>query len=116
MLNEASNQPAYQSLCCRHVGTLHRWLSKMYPSEDSDKTENAQVDLNLRWAHMSKGKLSHTAALSSYIMKTCFVILTPQTHFYIGKMGFAGVYIIFLISAIKHGLWVPVRTALMRQF
>ena len=25
------------------------------PSEDSDWTENAQADLNFRWAHMSEG-------------------------------------------------------------
>ena len=32
------------------------------------------------------------------------------------KLGFTGVYIIFLISAQKHRLWVLVRTALTRQF
>ena len=32
-------------------------------------------------------------------------------HFYIVKLGFTGVYIIFLISAKKHRLWVLVRTA-----
>ena len=40
--------------------------------------------------------------------------LKPQ--FYIVKLGFIGVYIIFLISAQKHRLWVLVRTALMRRF
>ena len=33
------------------------------------------------------------------------------TPFYIVKLGFTGVYIIFLISAQKHRLWVLVRTA-----
>ena len=32
-------------------------------------------------------------------------------HFYIVKLGFTGVYIIFLISAQKHRLWVLIRTA-----
>ena len=32
-------------------------------------------------------------------------------HFYIVKLGFLGVYIIFLISAQKHRMWVLVRTA-----
>ena len=39
-----------------------------------------------------------------------------EPHFYIVKLGFTGVYIIFLISAQKHRLWVLVRTALARQF
>ena len=39
-----------------------------------------------------------------------------KPHFYIVKLGFTGVYIIFLISAQKHKLWVLVRTALSRRF
>ena len=34
-----------------------------------------------------------------------------KPHFYIVKLGFTGVYIIFLISVQKHRLWVFVRTA-----
>ena len=34
-----------------------------------------------------------------------------KPHFYIVKLGFTGVYIIFLISAQKHRLWVLVKTA-----
>ena len=37
-------------------------------------------------------------------------------HFYIVKLGFTGVYIIFLILLRKHKLWVLVRTALARRF
>ena len=37
-------------------------------------------------------------------------------HFYIVKLGFTGIYIIFLISAQKHRLWVLVRTASARRF
>ena len=39
-----------------------------------------------------------------------------KPHFYIVKLGFAGVYIIFLISAQKHRLWVLVRAASLRRF
>ena len=39
-----------------------------------------------------------------------------KPHFYIVKLGFTGVYIIYLISAQKHRLWVLVRTALARRF
>ena len=51
------------------------------------------------------------------IRKTCLYNVDPlKPHFYIVKLGFAGVYIIFLISAQKHRLWVLIRTASLRQF
>ena len=51
------------------------------------------------------------------IMKTRLYNFDPlQPHFYIVKLGITGVYIIFLISARKHRLWVLVRTASSRQF
>ena len=49
--------------------------------------------------------------------KTCLYNFDPRIpHFYIVKLGFTGVYIIFLISAQKHRLWVLVRTASPRWF
>ena len=54
---------------------------------------------------------------NSSITKTCLYNFDPlKPHFYIVKLGFTGVYIIFLISAQKHRLWVLVRTASPRQF
>ena len=51
------------------------------------------------------------------IKKTYLYNFDPlKPHFYIVKLGFIGVYIIFLISAQKHRLWVLIRTALARQF
>ena len=51
------------------------------------------------------------------IMKTCLYNYDPlKPHFYIVKLGFTGVYIIFLISAQTHRLWVLIRTASERQF
>ena len=48
----------------------------------------------------------------SDITKICLYNFDPlKPHFYIVKLGFTGVYIIFLISAQKHRLWVLVRTA-----
>ena len=40
--------------------------------------------------------------------------LTP--HLYIVKLGFTGLYFFFLIFALKHRLWVLVRTASLRRF
>ena len=52
--------------------------------------------------------------------KHAYIILTPLNptfiHFYIVKLGFTEVYIIFLISAQKHRLWVLVRTASPGRF
>ena len=47
------------------------------------------------------------------IMNTCPCDVDPLTpHFYIVKLGFTGVFIFFLlIFALKHRLWVLVRTA-----
>ena len=51
------------------------------------------------------------------ITKTCLYNFDPlKPHFYIVKLGFTGVYIIFLISAQKHRLWVLVRTASPRRY
>ena len=51
------------------------------------------------------------------ITKTCLYNFDPlKPHCYMVKLGFRGVYIIFLISAQKHRLWVLVRTALSRRF
>ena len=51
------------------------------------------------------------------ITKTRLYYFDPiKPHFYIVKLGFTGVYIIFLIFAQNHRLWVLVRTALPRRF
>ena len=45
------------------------------------------------------------------IMKTHLYNFDPlKPHFYIVKLGYTGVYIIILISAQKHRLWVLLRT------
>ena len=52
-----------------------------------------------------------------YIRITCPCDLYPLTpHFCIVKLGFTGVYIIFFIFALKHRLWVLVRTASLGRF
>ena len=51
------------------------------------------------------------------ITKTRLYNFDPlKRHFYIVKLGFTGVYIIFLISAQKHRLWVLVIVASWRRF
>ena len=71
--------------------------------------------------HDNGGVLSFYVLISSLksitITKTCLYNFDPlKPHFYIVKLGFKGVYIIFLISAQTHRLWVLVRTASPRRF
>ena len=50
-------------------------------------------------------------------MITCPCNVDPLTpHFYIVKLGFTGIYFCFLFFALKHRLWVLVRTALLKRF
>ena len=49
---------------------------------------------------------TYNGIIKIYITKTCIYNFDPlKPHFYIVKLGFTGVYIIFLISAQKHRLW-----------
>ena len=65
-----------------------------------------------------QNKLSKPTPLhQAHITKAYLYNFDPlKPHFYIVKLGFTGVYIIFLISAQKHRLWVLVRTASSRRF
>ena len=67
----------------------------------------------------------NTPGFSKELYTTCKIDLTKtrlynvdplKPHFYIVKLGFTGVYVILLISAQKHRLWVLVRTASPRRF
>ena len=57
-------------------------------------------------------KQSYSGTTKTYLYN--FDRLKP--HFYIVKLGFTGVYIIFHISAQKQRLWLLVRTASERRF
>ena len=46
--------------------------------------------------------------LSLFITTTCLYNYDPlKPYFYIVKLGFTEVYIVFIISAQKHRLWYP---------
>ena len=50
------------------------------------------------------------------ITKTCLYNFDPlKPHLYIVKLGFTGIYLIFLITAQKHKLWILVRTGSLRR-
>ena len=65
-------------------------------------------------ANSKSQKLSNLVKLTR---KHAYIILTPfNPTFTYSKTGVTGIYIIFLISAQKHRLWVLVRTASPRRF
>ena len=72
------------------------------------------------WLSMSVVRpISWSCLWFSYVLitKTCLYNIDPlKPLFYIVKLGFTGVYIIFVISAQKYRLWVLVRTASTRRF
>ena len=86
---------------------------------------NKQYTLNL-WVIYLTNQQNHTRTQIKQskrepgnisITKTYLYNFDPlKPHFYIVKLWFTGVYIIFLISAQKHRLWVLVRTASARRF
>ena len=52
-------------------------------------------------------RINYGLQFCMHIMKTRLYNFDPlKPHFYIEKLGFTGVYIIFVISAQKHRLWV----------
>ena len=73
-----------------------------------------QLVLQNRWSTMiftpilSTNEKCHERPESS--RKHTYIILTPLNTTFIAKLGFTGVYFIFLIFAQKHRLWVLVRT------
>ena len=83
-----------------------------------------RVILNLKkwdWQYILSGSICRSCSCTLFpniyrkincITKTYLYNFDPlKPNFYIVKLGFLGVYIIFLISAQKHRLWVLVRTA-----
>ena len=70
------------------------------------------------WSDAMNSPLLINAFRTIYcITKSCLYNFdTHKPQFYIVKLGFKGVYIIFLISVQKHRLLVLVRTASSRRF
>ena len=74
-------------------------------------------------ANMSTLQLDRTRILAREVFKNFHHENIPiynfdpfKPHFYIVKLGFTGVYIIFLSSAQKHRVWVLFRTVSARLF
>ena len=79
---------------------------------------SAHSDQSICYPHeeTSHPFLSKTHRLISSRKHAYIILNLIKLRFYIVKLGFTGVYIIFLIFAQKHRLWVLVRTASSRWF
>ena len=89
---------------------MDTYFTSSFPSNFEKK--NKQKKKTKNYAHGAIIRLNTVCTVClNYITKTCLYSFDPlKPHFYIVKLGFTGVYIIFLISAQKHRLWVLVRT------
>ena len=76
-----------------------------------------EMKIFMVFSEKKKSKFSSYFIVYMSITKTCLYNFDPlKPHFYIVKLGFTGVYIIFLISAQKHRLLVLIRPPMLRQF
>ena len=98
--------PYLVSWCSMWSGLIHLWiwtnpLSEKGVLEKINKTSGKKCsDKVLKPNHQSMFILMRWLAVKHHITKTCLYNFDPlKPHFYIVKLGFTGVYIIFLISA-----------------
>ena len=83
---------------------------------------NAEIYFTLFMIPIPSFRRLAVISVFRFITKTHLYKFDPlKPHFYIVKLGFTGVYIIFLISAQRHRLlilrlWILLRTASMRRF
>ena len=92
---ESTLFPVAAAIVLRH--TMHHLSCDLPQSTDNARTIKIEI-------------ITFFAEETIFITKTYlynFDLLKP--HFYMVKLGFTGVYIVFLISAQKHSLWVPPR-------
>ena len=102
-----------------HKLTAH-WVPKSLSDEQMATRASVYSALLKRFRSKEDDFLSRLVTVDEtwvHITKTYLYNFDPfKPHFYIVKLGFTGVYIIFLISAQKHRLWLLVRTASARRF
>ena len=87
---------------------------------NANKSNNSEIYLGSTFACKSFERFLDNGFFTLFIRGITKTYLynfdSLKPHFYIVKLGFTGVYVIFVISAQKHRLWVLVRTASTRRF
>ena len=128
---EKINKPVLNSLLGFYVCTIYWqyriWIAQRYISRLSPlrpRFDSRRLHVAYSWSnffsttHGPKKPTSGPRERVYSITKTCLYSVAPplKPHFYIVKLGFTGVYIIFLVSAQKDRLWVLVRIGSPRRF
>ena len=104
----------------RRLSCAHKTVIWLHHRRNVTDSEDDRLYLNISAPYESQlsngAKRRDFEPIYEVITKTCLYNFDPlKPHFYIVKLGFTGVYVIFLISAQKHRLWVLVRTASARS-
>ena len=121
-----SDHPAHAQIISRVFAfrsyIFHSSIMLLADSEGPCQT----LSLHLHCQHMPKDTflygMAHTVLWDPHGLIISFPLhhennFDPlKPHFYIVKLGFTGVYIIFLIFAQTHRFWVLIRTASPRRF
>ena len=95
-----------------HLGCVMYNVPSGAWAESKDPDQAVHPPCQIFWCLSVRSSVS-----KKFITKTRLYSFDPlKPHFYIVKLGFTLVYIIFLISTQKHRLWVLVRTASSRRF
>ena len=104
--------------CCAHKATVVRQsLKGLLWGRPQNTPTNVEEELEYSsgTVDLVLDKIGIQINISIIKTRLCnFDLLKPRV--YIVKLGFTRVNIIFLISAQKHKLWVPIKTASQRQF
>ena len=106
------------------IGSISRLSNSVDPDEKAHydqcsqkKNKKKKKKIFFFWSTWLKRVNLPLLQLVSSRKRALYTFDPLKSHFYIVKLGFTGVYIIFLISAqICHRLWVLVRTASPRRF
>ena len=101
-------------MLCNHFPLLPclpwQWIKRSHVHKNINLKEDHQTTITIKFD-------SNAFFAFQCITKACLYNIDPlKPHFYIVKLGFTGVYVIFLISAQKQRLCVLVRTASQRRF
>ena len=94
-------------------GAIISYMTACMPSQDADQPVHL---CSLIILHRTLWVAKDPLHLQMDSEDSVYNVDPLKPHFCIEKLGFTGVYIIFLISNKKHRLWVLVGTASSRQF
>ena len=102
-------------------GRRHKMTHKGWCVVNPQHSQSLAFGRRVLAVHKKKDQVS--CLFLAHLITFCLITKTRlynfyplKPHFYTVKLRFTGIYIIFLISAQKHNLWILLRPASSRQF